>query len=707
MAEIGHLKAALSANHASFDRDMGRARASVLKNANGMQAAMLKTKFAFEDASKALNKFGGYAVASAIAAGVAFVKQQINIADEMGKLAQKTGTTSEFLSGMGLVASQTGTTLETIGKSIQKLSRNMADARAGTGDAKDAFADLGINVTESNGTLRNAENVLKDLATKFAGLEDGADKTALAIKIFGKSGSDLIPTLNLGAAGIEDLQRKAQEMGLVISTKTALEAEFLNDQLDLMKNSAIGAGRGIALSLVPWLNDAIAAIKLAKEESGTLMAAWVALGAIGDAAFSKPLQTQIEETKRKIENLTKAQAEYDAAPIAGRLKNLGFAKDYKERIIALTAELKKLEKQEQDEANAQDERMRAALKKQEAEAEARLKNTEEMIRQSEARLKAEQFSRQAEAEAKNAARLAAAEAKKAAELLVNIENQRQDSIADTITALEKELYTIGLTRDQLVDFELSLLGATKAQREHAIQLAKDSEAKSQAIQLTNKYKSSIQAVEERLVQLNDLYNKGLISQEIFSREAADAWEKIGNKGKSELSDLQQAIEGWGKQSAKSLADFAMSGKASFSDMARSIINDMIQMMIYQNLMGPLFSGISSAVGGGTFSSGWSSFGGGKAHGGPVSAGKFYEVNERGPELLTMGNKQFLMMGQQSGSITPASGGSDGSVSVVVNVDAEGSSVQGDGDNAAALGRMMGSAVRGILIQEKRPGGLLA
>jgi hypothetical protein len=87
-------------------------------------------------------------------------------------------------------------------------------------------------------------------------------------------------------------------------------------------------------------------------------------------------------------------------------------------------------------------------------------------------------------------------------------------------------------------------------------------------------------------------------------------------------------------------------------MARSIINDMLQMLIYQQLLGPIFGGISSRLGGGTFRAGLSSFGGGRARGGPVAAGTMYEVNEEVPELLTMGNRQFLMMGQQGGHVAP-------------------------------------------------------
>lgn len=86
----------------------------------------------------------------------------------------------------------------------------------------------------------------------------------------------------------------------------------------------------------------------------------------------------------------------------------------------------------------------------------------------------------------------------------------------------------------------------------------------------------------------------------------------------------------------------------------------------------------------------------RANGGSVTAGQPYLVGERGPELFMPG---------RSGSIAPS--GSFSGANVVVNVNASGSSVQGNGPDAAALGRAVGVAVQAELIKQKRPGGLLA
>ena len=88
--------------------------------------------------------------------------------------------------------------------------------------------------------------------------------------------------------------------------------------------------------------------------------------------------------------------------------------------------------------------------------------------------------------------------------------------------------------------------------------------------------------------------------------------------------------------------------------------------------------------------------GGRANGGTVMGGRSYVVGERGPELFTPG---------RTGSIAPNSA-IGGDTSVVVNVDASGTEVQGNRGNADQLGRLIGQAVQAELIKQKRPGGLL-
>ena len=87
----------------------------------------------------------------------------------------------------------------------------------------------------------------------------------------------------------------------------------------------------------------------------------------------------------------------------------------------------------------------------------------------------------------------------------------------------------------------------------------------------------------------------------------------------------------------------------------------------------------------------------KAEGGPVKAGGSYIVGERGPEMFT----------PNTGGRITSNSDLQGSTNIVVNVDASGSSVEGDEQQGRELGRLISVAVQSELVQQKRPGGLLA
>jgi hypothetical protein len=130
--------------------------------------------------------------------------------------------------------------------------------------------------------------------------------------------------------------------------------------------------------------------------------------------------------------------------------------------------------------------------------------------------------------------------------------------------------------------------------------------------------------------------------------------------------------------------------------ARMLANQFQQGLL--GLFGNLFTG---GLGGGgidlTPEQQVSRFTYGRADGGSVKGGNSYIVGERGPELFSPG---------VSGMITPNEMLGGGSTNIVVNVDASGSSVEGDEENGRELGRMISVAIQSELIKQKRPGGLL-
>lgn len=223
---------------------------------------------AFEEglkgAAKSFDKFGkdmklaGAAVATAftaavIALGVA-VKRTIDEADKIGKMAQSFGVPVEELSRLKHAADLSDVSIESLGKSLGILSRNMSMAASqGTGPAADAFRTLGIAVTNAGGGLKSTNEIMEEVADRFGKMQDGAGKTALAMAIFGRSGADLIPMLNQGGDALRQMGAEADKLGIVITERTAKAAEDFNDNLTRLGKVQDGIVLKITEGLLPGL----------------------------------------------------------------------------------------------------------------------------------------------------------------------------------------------------------------------------------------------------------------------------------------------------------------------------------------------------------------------------------------------------------------------------------------------------------------------
>lgn len=166
---------------------------------------------------------------------VGLIKGAIDAADHMGDLAQQTGLSVEALSQLQYAADQSGTDLETLTQGLRNLSKTAIGAQDGTGDAAVAFKALGVSVTDSHGALKDTETLLGELADGFSKFADGPAKAAAAQRIFGKSGTELIPFLNQGRAGIEALRSEFDSLGLTMSTGAAKAASEFNNSIKELK----------------------------------------------------------------------------------------------------------------------------------------------------------------------------------------------------------------------------------------------------------------------------------------------------------------------------------------------------------------------------------------------------------------------------------------------------------------------------------------
>jgi len=176
-----------------------------------------------------------------------------NYGDSIAKMSKRTGVAVESLSALGYAAEQSGSNLEAVEKGIRKMQQNTLDAAMGVKTATEAFGMLGISVASFKDL--KPEEQFRLLADRISGVADPSKRAAIAMKIFGRSGTQLLPLFEKGAAGIDELTNEAKKLGLVMSGEDAASAEELNDAMNRMWRTMKMAFANIGASIAPIITD--------------------------------------------------------------------------------------------------------------------------------------------------------------------------------------------------------------------------------------------------------------------------------------------------------------------------------------------------------------------------------------------------------------------------------------------------------------------
>lgn len=281
----GKVKAELTEIGEKGERSLKKIEAAATPASGGLKllsSAANDAKFQLEAATERLGLLGSVlgklgpagliAGASIAALGVgitALVLPVARVGDEFFKLSQKTGVSVEALTALDYAAKLSDVTTEGLTKALQKLSVAMFDTQVNGDEGSAALKALGVSATDAHGQIRPTEAVLLDLAEKFAIMPDGADKAALAVKLFGKEGLAIIPFLNQGREGITALMEEAQRLGLVMSEDVARASEIFNDNLTRLSAIFEGVQRQMGAAVIPILADFTEKVILAQSETGS------------------------------------------------------------------------------------------------------------------------------------------------------------------------------------------------------------------------------------------------------------------------------------------------------------------------------------------------------------------------------------------------------------------------------------------------------
>ena len=184
-----------------------------------------------------------------------FAKDTIDSADAMSKLSQRTGIAAPELDRFRKVAELSDTSIESLSKAFPALAANIQKAAQGSGPAAEAFTQLGINLTDASGKLRSTDDVMLQVADRFAQMEDGTEKAALASEIFGRRlGSELIPMLNSGGDAVRN-------MSTSLTQEFADKAAVFNDRIENMTEKVQDFGLRLTIALLPALEALVGLVE--------------------------------------------------------------------------------------------------------------------------------------------------------------------------------------------------------------------------------------------------------------------------------------------------------------------------------------------------------------------------------------------------------------------------------------------------------------
>lgn len=173
---------------------------------------------------------------AASAAVLGFTGKIANMADDVGKAAQRMGVSIEFYQKMGSAAQHAGTSISTMENSMRAMLMKMTQVEQGNKLATKAFNDLGVSVLDSSGKMRNQEDVYADTLIALAGMENATARNAKAQEVLGRQASQLAPMFNEG----EDAVRKylsANSSAVIISGKLAKSSEKYNDTMQTLSET--------------------------------------------------------------------------------------------------------------------------------------------------------------------------------------------------------------------------------------------------------------------------------------------------------------------------------------------------------------------------------------------------------------------------------------------------------------------------------------
>jgi uncharacterized spore protein YtfJ len=638
------------------------------------------------------------------------IPQLIDQAAGFQDLAEKTGASAEALASLSVAAQVGGSDMNTVAAAAVKLTAGLVGVDDESKKAGAALAAIGLEVK----AFKQLDPVsqMEAVAKALSNFEDGAEKTAVAVALFGKAGADMLPFLKeLGEGVGRQNILTAEQIRLAdeYADKQARAKAELNAYAQALATQAVPALLAVQNAVVDVIKELLGLARTSDElansraildfaENAALAIATVGEAAIGTAKLVRAIAGSFQAVAADLQLID---------PVL-RAKNI-LTGDYFKKLEERNKTVKEANDRYVDLWNYDGTRMSQAIRDNFA---AQRNALDPEVRKESARLERARMNALGGAGGRprikfdgadgKAGKDAAAKMSEADRYLENLNRQLQG--VQELTLYEKTLQ----------DIQAGRLGKITAAQEAAIlATAKEIDATRDAVKVSNERADARRRENEQIEEflrlteqqdrqrLNSMLSQGPNAQLEKQRKDMQFLADSLTSGKitaDQFNDAATGMLGLNKEAEKGKTLFdelgatfssafedAIVGGRGLSDVLKGLEQDIVRIVTRKlvteplaNWIGDTLKGLSTSGGGSGGGGGsgfldslvsWGAtlFGGGRAIGGPVEPGRMYRVNERGPEVLDVNGRQYLMNGSQRGTVRPMSGAMRGGDTYHVNV----------------------------------------
>ena len=203
---------------------------------------------------------GLLALGAAITGGAfaTLIKRTADTTDQFGKLSERLGLTTEFLSETTFAAERAGINARTLELSLQRVNRRFGEiARTGRGTALSALKEFDESILQAVRSGATFEQLLPQIAEEFAKVEDQTRRLSIAFQLFDAEGARLVTLLQAGGDAVRQLRAEGRFFGATITTDQTQRAAEFNDTLTNLTTTIRGLARTIVDRALPQITQGL------------------------------------------------------------------------------------------------------------------------------------------------------------------------------------------------------------------------------------------------------------------------------------------------------------------------------------------------------------------------------------------------------------------------------------------------------------------